>query len=338
MTRPSSKKLFCAWYSTARCNSRCATCNTHKLSRDNELSTEEALYLISQAAACGIRFFNIFGGEPLLRDDIEQLTRSSLSKGLKTILSTNGIIMDRHSSWIARERKLILTVSLDAMDAATYKRARGVDAFDKATANIEEMAAKLPPYSVRVFTTISPLNIGQVQAIVDFCEERKIVWLGTVASAGPKGSLFDVEDPEASPRNPEFKKAVSPLLKSLAAQCARSRHIHLFSGVYELLDEIVHGRIVPCSAMDSNLAVMNDGGVSNCFLLPPHGNLRATSLANLIDAGMEAERLREVEACYKRGGCTMSCVVTPQAVKMRPVRFCVEALLSGRIIELLRRF
>jgi len=90
--------------------------------------------------------------------------------------------------------------------------------------------------------------------------------------------------------------------------------------------------------MDSNIAVMNDGGVSNCFLLPPFGNIRAASLASLIDAGMAPERIREVEACYKRGGCTMSCVITPQAVKMRPLKFCVESVLTGRVIEFLKRF
>ena len=331
-------RLFCAWYSTSRCNSNCATCSTHKIDSSNELSTAEAERLIDQTAACGIRFFNIFGGEPLLREDMEHLANYSIDKGLKVIFSTNGILIDKHIDWLSKSRKLITTVSMDAMDRETYKRIRGVDAFDRVMENVKALNKRLPPYNLRLFTTISPLNFRQAMDIVGLCERERMAWLGTTVSSGAKGTLFELHDEEARPENPEFAKELPALLKKIADKCRHSRSTYLFSGFYEMLIDIAAGKIIPCAAVDMNVAVMNNGDVSNCFLLPPFGNIRKEPLKELLKKGSERERQKEVEECYKRGHCTMSCVYTPVAVRKHPIRFAFESMVSGRIIELAKKF
>lgn len=62
------------WSVTGRCNYRCRHCYMDAPDgKLGELSTEEALNLIDQMAACGVLRVDITGGEPLVRKDLWQL-------------------------------------------------------------------------------------------------------------------------------------------------------------------------------------------------------------------------------------------------------------------------
>ena len=68
------------WSVTGRCNFRCRHCYMDAPDmRLGELSTEEALGLIDQMAACGVLQVDLTGGEPLVRDDLWQLIDRILS-------------------------------------------------------------------------------------------------------------------------------------------------------------------------------------------------------------------------------------------------------------------
>ena len=68
------------WSITGRCNFRCRHCYMDAPDgRLGELSTEEALRLIDEIAACGILRLDLTGGEPLIRRDFWQLVDRILS-------------------------------------------------------------------------------------------------------------------------------------------------------------------------------------------------------------------------------------------------------------------
>ena len=84
---------------TPRCNLKCLHCyNVWKNDVDyqtNELPTQEALVLIKKAikqSRC--QQFNFTGGEPTLRDDLEQLVASAASRCRHVTLITNGTLLD----------------------------------------------------------------------------------------------------------------------------------------------------------------------------------------------------------------------------------------------------
>lgn len=117
-------------YPTLSCNLDCAFCDTTDRHRPpvDELSREELLALVDEAADLGVRrVFVLGGGEPLARKDAAPaLLRRIKSHDMEGILTTNGTLLGPGLA-----RQLVETgwdevhVSIDGPDAATHDRLRG---------------------------------------------------------------------------------------------------------------------------------------------------------------------------------------------------------------------
>lgn len=80
------------WTCTNKCNMKCKFC----FGRENklELNTNKAKKLITQMKQRDVNSFVFSGGEPLLRNDIYKLAKYARKTGMKTILHTNGILVN----------------------------------------------------------------------------------------------------------------------------------------------------------------------------------------------------------------------------------------------------
>lgn len=77
---------------TYRCNAKCHMCNTwqHPSRASDEVSPRDLERLPG-----GYRFANITGGEPFLRQDIDEVIEVVLSKTKRLVVSTNGYFTDK---------------------------------------------------------------------------------------------------------------------------------------------------------------------------------------------------------------------------------------------------
>ena len=116
---------------TDRCNFRCTYCMPKELfgvsyrfmPRSELLSFEEITRLAGIFIAHGVRKIRLTGGEPLLRQGLEDLIRMlSAIPGLDDLtLTTNGSLLDLHRARRLRAAGLRrLTVSLDAIDDTVF--------------------------------------------------------------------------------------------------------------------------------------------------------------------------------------------------------------------------
>ncbi|MBI5831906.1 MAG: radical SAM protein [Armatimonadetes bacterium] len=129
---------------TNRCPLRCAFCyNQPELHQDRaELSGLELA-----AALDGLRRYTapgallaILGGEPLLRPaDTLDLARWARRRGLRPMVSTNGLYVDDAFARGAAECGLDVQVSLDGPDAAGHEAVRGPGTFDRALAGVARL-------------------------------------------------------------------------------------------------------------------------------------------------------------------------------------------------------
>lgn len=116
-------------YPTLRCNLDCSFCDTTERHRPpvNELSCEELLAVVDDAAGLGVRrVFVLGGGEPLARRDTPQVLRRIKDHGMEGVLTTNGTLLGP-----ALARQLVQTgwdevhVSLDGPTTAIHDPLRG---------------------------------------------------------------------------------------------------------------------------------------------------------------------------------------------------------------------
>lgn len=108
---------------TSRCNGRCPTC----LWRDRtpgELDTGTVRWLYDEAGRAGMAQLVLWGGEPLLREDLPELLDGARRAGLLTTLITNGWLLGERWPGL-RGRVDALILSLDDVGAA-HDRLRGL--------------------------------------------------------------------------------------------------------------------------------------------------------------------------------------------------------------------
>ena len=99
------------------------------LDRSEVLSFEEIARLARVFAGLGVRKIRLTGGEPLVRRDIARLVgQLSEIDGLDLTLTTNGALLDRHAEGLRAAGLSRLTVSLDSLDDAVFRRMNDVDA------------------------------------------------------------------------------------------------------------------------------------------------------------------------------------------------------------------
>ena len=122
---------------TRRCNLRCKHCYAESTdsAHPDELTTSEAMRLITDIADLGGRLVVFDGGEPLLRDDIYQLVGHTSQSGLLPALNTNGTLLGTEAAIRLKEAGLqLLTVGLKGHDATSHNEFCGVDgSWDRAT-------------------------------------------------------------------------------------------------------------------------------------------------------------------------------------------------------------
>src|SRR6185295_19330888 len=119
---------------TYRCPLRCAYCsNPVALERQGrELDTDGWRRVLRECEELGVVQLNLTGGEPLLRDDLEQLVEGARGLDLYTNLITSGIPLTRER--LARLKSAGLDnvqVSIQDVTAAGSERIAGHRSFER---------------------------------------------------------------------------------------------------------------------------------------------------------------------------------------------------------------
>jgi cyclic pyranopterin phosphate synthase len=126
---------------TDRCNFRCVYCmpkavfnsDYQYLPHTSLLSFEEITRIAQLFVAHGVEKIRLTGGEPLLRKNIERLIamlaemKTVSGKPLDLTLTTNASLLARKAQSLKDAGLQRVTVSLDALDNATFQRMNDVD-------------------------------------------------------------------------------------------------------------------------------------------------------------------------------------------------------------------
>ena len=126
---------------TDRCNFRCGYCMPREvfdagysfLPQSSLLTFEEIARVASLCVAHGVRKIRLTGGEPLLRRHVERLVemlaalRTPDGAPLDLTLTTNGSLLARKAQGLKDAGLQRVTVSLDALDDAVFRRMNDAD-------------------------------------------------------------------------------------------------------------------------------------------------------------------------------------------------------------------
>jgi len=113
---------------TYRCNAKCNMCNVwHNPTKPQEEITVKDIEKIPS----GLRFINITGGEPFVRQDIAEIIEVLRSKTRRIVISTNGFFTERIIKLCEKYPDLGIRISIEGLQKAN-DAIRGIpDGFDR---------------------------------------------------------------------------------------------------------------------------------------------------------------------------------------------------------------
>jgi GTP 3',8-cyclase len=168
---------------TDRCNYKCVYCRTgNEGAQYAELPIADYLRLVRVFVGLGIEKVRLTGGEPLLRKGLTELIRelaglrTNAGAKLDIALTTNGHLLEGMAAQLKDAGLSRITVSMDAVDAATFERITRVPgSFEHVVRGIRAaQRAGLPPVKVNC-VLLRGFNDDQIPLFAKFAREEGVI-------------------------------------------------------------------------------------------------------------------------------------------------------------------
>ncbi len=340
---------------TRRCNLACAHCyldaETLEHGGNDELTSTEVSTLLDEIAARSNETMVVLtGGEPLLRQDLEQMLTHGSNLGLAMVVGTNGILLTEsrvHS--IKAAGAMGLGISLDSLDPQQHDRFRGCPgSWDKTLAGMEACRRNQLPFQVHF--SVTEANADELPAMIDFTRSAgaRVLNIFFLVCTGRGESMSGISAQryeqvlhqivEAQGRYTDLiiRARCAPHYKRIAYQCNPDSPLTRAEG-YEgggCLAGLHYCRITP------------EGAVTACPYIPAElGNIRERGFWPVWDSAPVFRQLRNPSLQGRCGECEYrqlcgGCRARPLAMGgelMDSDPWCVYTPQDGAVIQPLRQ-
>jgi len=262
---------------TNRCTSRCSYCNIPNR-RQEELTTDEILSLIDQITEMGCQRLGLWGGEPLIRDDIAQIVDYAKEKDLFVTLDSNGYLLPQRMRALSKLDHLILALD-GPQESHDLNKEPG--SFQKVMAAIEAVTGRIAFWTITVLTKN---NLDSIDFILN--KAREYGFLATFQVLHHNDVL--ARNQEALLPSPEsYRKAIEKLIieKKKGAPIASSLNYlyHILSwSDYKTTAYSHELNYLRCWAGKLYCNVDTDGSIYPCSLL-----VEKVKSLNFLDVGFK---------------------------------------------------
>ena len=304
---------------TAYCNLRCIGC---RYGRDfmpgSQLDLDTVTRALDDARAVGVETVRLYGGEPLLHPDLAAMVRHSVDLGLKTYVTTNGILLGRKIDSLYKSGLRSLSIGFYGMDDA-------YDSYVQRTNHFRHLRESLVAVRQRYGS--------EIHLQLNYLIMKPTVSLEALHAAWNFAETFDMSFhtdlvhyslpyfTEGPDRILQFSEEDRPAIEALTAELVRLKAVHpermtdSIATLRSTTDWLLRGSDmrIPCDA-GKLLWIGADGSVQLCYVTFPLGNLHTTSLRDMVltkqhhDAARDAFLLN-CPNCH----CERDCRVTKHA-------------------------
>ncbi len=290
------------FFPTARCNSRCVSCDWWKADGASDLTIDEIRHLAAQLPALGVHVVLFSGGEPLLRREVYDIAELFLDQGMRLHLLTSGLFLERDAERVAAHFENV-TISLDGHTTALYRQIRGVDGLALVERGARKLKRVAPTLPLRARSTLHRHNFRELPHLIDRARALGLDQISFLA-ADVTSEAFGRARAESSTRglllNPaeveEFTRVVDETIQS-HAEDFRTRFVAESPEKLRRLPKYYAAQLglgpfppIACNAPWVSAVVEADGAVRPCYFHPAVGNIREQSLRTILDQDMRTFR------------------------------------------------
>lgn len=204
---------------TGRCNLNCIYCKRDPVGRP-DISLPEIKNLVGALAEMGVDKVRLTGGEPLMREDIVEITAAiaSIPEIKDLAMTTNAILLPKYAKALKEAGLQRLNISLNTLDYDTFKSISRFGKLNEVLAGIE--AAKAAGFTKLKFNTVLMRgeNDKDIDTFIKYAAEEPVEV--RFIEYMPMGDKYDKEKvikaAEVLERHPELKRLENSDKKSVA--------------------------------------------------------------------------------------------------------------------------
>lgn len=182
---PTGQSRVLQIHPTLRCNLRCHHCYSSS-SPDAWESLDSSLLCeaISDAANEGYNIVSLSGGEPLLYQPLPTLLERAKAYGLRTTLTTNGMLLGKSHLQRLKGVTDLIAFSLDGLPESHNHNRGSAQAFEKMSSRLEDVRASGIPFGF-IFT-LTQYNLPELEWVAQFALEQgaKLLQIHPLEGAG----------------------------------------------------------------------------------------------------------------------------------------------------------
>lgn len=162
-----------AWEITRNCNLYCAHCraSADKGPWGGELSTGECYRIVDEILEVGKPILILSGGEPLAREDVFDIGKYAVSRGLRVVMGSNGTLVTEEIAHKLKEVPISrLAISIDFPSSKMQDDFRGREgAFEEAIKGIGN--ALDAGIDIQINSTITQLNVDYLEQLLSLTRQ-----------------------------------------------------------------------------------------------------------------------------------------------------------------------
>jgi radical SAM protein with 4Fe4S-binding SPASM domain len=298
-----------AWNLTRRCNLACAHCYIsagawHESA--GELTTAEVRRITDEIVTLNAApLFILSGGEPLLRDDLEEIAAYATSRGATVVIGTNGTRLTGERIEALRAAGVTgVAISIDSLDEQYHDRFRhGDGALADTLAAVDRLADQRLDFIVQ--TTVTRGNRAELERLAEWAAAHGAVAFNVyfLVETGRGAGMRGLE--------PAENEAVLVELTALERQYrgrmmvrAKCQPQLMRHALTSAADTPLRNYATRCPCGVQYCRITPDGKLTPCPYLPAEaGDLRTQSFADVWTQSPVLRALREGEPGGKCGRC-----------------------------------
>ena len=276
---------------TDRCNLRCIYCMPSEgilqTTHDEILSFDEIITVCKGAANLGIKKIKVTGGEPLVRLGVSSLIQQiKVIPGIENVtLTTNGVLLGDKIEELVAAGVDGINISLDSIDAITFKEITGFDLLPRVLDGIEKvlqyetipLKVNCVPMKRATQNMIELVSLAKEAPIhVRFIEVMPIGYGKDFEYISEKEIIKEIEK--------EYGK-MTPYLERLGNGPCHYYHIEGFQGKIGFISAISHKFCDSCN----RVRLTSQGFLKTCLQFELGGDLKGA-----LRSGANVEEVTEL--------------------------------------------
>jgi Fe-coproporphyrin III synthase len=281
------------------CNCRCVMCDIWKDNKNlKQLTERDVSGLITSLKKFGTQQVAMSGGEALLNNNFFRLCAILKKERIKITLLSTGLSVKKNAAQLLEWVDEII-VSLDG-DQLLHDAIRNVPgAFDKLRDGVQYIKSLKPDYRITGRTVIHRLNFRNWEAIINEAKKLKLDQVSFLP-ADVSSHAFNRQMAWTEPKQheilltekelPELQEVISRIIMLnhadfnsgfIAESTIKIQQIYQYYSAFYGLDPFPFKK---CNAPWVSTVIEADGSVRPCFFHDTIGNIRDSSLADILNS------------------------------------------------------